>query len=175
MSRDLMHSAEIKDVVRRAYRGIDRSTAAVAERFYGSEDLVQVPRSAIDRALGVANHLRFAEIEPGETVLDIGCGGGIDTVLAARRTGPSGRVIALDFLAEFGPEDVREVLLRLPQLYRAPLVLVYMEGYATKEVAAMLDAPIGTILARLHRGRKLFERQMWEYAEKSGLLREAEQ
>lgn len=100
MTGDLMHSAEIKDIVREAYSGIDRSTAAVAERFYRPEDLAQLPRVAIERALGVANHLRFAEIESGETILDIGCGGGIDTILAARRTGPSGQVIALDFLPE---------------------------------------------------------------------------
>jgi RNA polymerase sigma-70 factor, ECF subfamily len=79
----------------------------------------------------------------------------------------------LDFLAEFGPEDVRAVLLQLPVLYRIPLVLVYMEGYLAKEVAEMLDVPLGTVLARLHRGRKLFERQLWDYAEENGLLREA--
>lgn len=76
----------------------------------------------------------------------------------------------LDFLGGFGVEDVREVLLLLPELYRAPLVLVHMYGYATKEVAEMFNVPLGTVLARLHRGRKLFERRMWDYAERSGLL-----
>jgi RNA polymerase sigma-70 factor (ECF subfamily) len=78
----------------------------------------------------------------------------------------------LDFLQGFGPEDVRHVLGGLPELYRIPLVLVYMDGFATKEVAHMLDVPIGTLLARLHRGRKLFEKRMWDYAEATGLLRE---
>jgi RNA polymerase sigma-70 factor (ECF subfamily) len=78
----------------------------------------------------------------------------------------------LDFLGEFGAEDVRAVLLRLPELYRTPLVLVYMDGFLVKEVARMLDLPLGTVLARLHRGRKLFEKQMWEYAEESGMLEE---
>lgn len=100
MSRDLMHMDEVKDVVRSAYGAIDRTTEAVAERFYEPEDLAQLPRSAIERALGVENHLRFATIEPGDVILDIGCGGGIDTILAAQRTGPTGRVIALDFLPE---------------------------------------------------------------------------
>ena len=95
-----MHSDEVKDVVRRAYSGIDRSTEAVAQKLYGPDELAELPRSAIERSLGVANHLRFAAIRQGETILDVGCGGGIDTVLAARRTGPSGRVIALDFLPE---------------------------------------------------------------------------
>lgn len=78
----------------------------------------------------------------------------------------------LDFLAEFGPEDVRTVLLRLPELYRLPLVLVYMDGFLAKEVARMVGAPLGTVLARLHRGRKLFEKELWAYAEECGLSRE---
>jgi RNA polymerase sigma-70 factor, ECF subfamily len=81
----------------------------------------------------------------------------------------------LDFLGEFSYEDVRRVLLRLPLHYRTPLVLVHMYGFATKEVAAMLEVPLGTVLARLHRGRKLFEQEMWEYAEETGLLEEGRQ
>jgi RNA polymerase sigma-70 factor, ECF subfamily len=57
-----------------------------------------------------------------------------------------------DFLQAFANEDVRQVLLRLPGIYRAPLVLRYMDGFATKEIAHLLDAPLGTVLARLHRG-----------------------
>jgi RNA polymerase sigma-70 factor (ECF subfamily) len=78
----------------------------------------------------------------------------------------------IDFLGEFGADDVRMVLMRMPDLYRIPLVLVYMEGFLVREVADMLAAPLGTVLARLHRGRKLFERQMWDYAQETGLLRE---
>jgi RNA polymerase sigma-70 factor (ECF subfamily) len=75
-----------------------------------------------------------------------------------------------DFLRAFGREDVREVLMRLSEIYRAPLVLRYMDGFATKEIAHMLGVPLGTILARLHRGRKRFEKEMWAYAEEMGLL-----
>lgn len=59
-----------------------------------------MPRSAVEGALGVGNHMRHAAIELGETVLDLGCGAGIDSILAARQTGPNGRVLALDFLPE---------------------------------------------------------------------------
>lgn len=83
---------------------------------------------------------------------------------------PYSDTLHLDFLRAFGREDVHEVLHRLPEIYRVPLVLRYVEGFATKEIARMLDAPLGTILARLHRGRKLFERTPWDYAEVSGLL-----
>jgi RNA polymerase sigma-70 factor (ECF subfamily) len=79
----------------------------------------------------------------------------------------------LDFLAEFGREDVRAVLMRLPEIYRIALVVVYMDGFLARELAEMLGVPLGTVLARLHRGRKLFEQQMWAYAEENGLLKEA--
>jgi arsenite methyltransferase len=100
MSRDLMHTDELKAAVRDAYAAIHASTEAVACKLYSPEELAQVPRSAIEGALGVGNHLRFAEIEEGETILELGCGAGLDSVLAARRAGPTGRVLALDFLPE---------------------------------------------------------------------------
>jgi RNA polymerase sigma-70 factor (ECF subfamily) len=80
--------------------------------------------------------------------------------------------VHLDFLHHFGSEDVRAVLALLPELYRVPLVLVHMAGYQVKEVAYLLEVPLGTMLARLHRGRKLFERELWSYAERNGLLKE---
>jgi SAM-dependent methyltransferase len=100
MSRDLMHSAETKELVRTAYGAVDSSSEAVARKLYSQEELAGVPHSAIAGALGVANHLRHAAIEPGETVLDLGCGAGIDSILAGQQTGPDGRVLALDFLSE---------------------------------------------------------------------------
>ncbi len=100
MTRDLLGSAAVKDLVRDAYREVPATTAAVAHRLYDAEELRGVPAMAVNRSLGVANHLRYVDIRPGETVLDIGCGGGIDTVIAARRTGPDGTVLALDFLPE---------------------------------------------------------------------------
>jgi RNA polymerase sigma-70 factor (ECF subfamily) len=80
--------------------------------------------------------------------------------------------VHLDFLHQFRTDDVRAVLGMLPELYRVPLVLVHMAGYHVKEVAFMLEVPLGTMLARLHRGRKLFERELWAYAERNGLLKE---
>jgi RNA polymerase sigma-70 factor, ECF subfamily len=81
--------------------------------------------------------------------------------------------VHLDFLHQFDTDDVRAVLALLPELYRLPLVLVHMMGYHVKEVAFMLDVPLGTMLARLHRARKLFERELWTYAREHGLLTEA--
>lgn len=78
----------------------------------------------------------------------------------------------LDFLQQFAKQDVRNVLLLLPPMYRVPLVLVHMSGYSTKEAAKIEDVPLGTLLARLHRARKLFEKKMWDYAAENGLLKE---
>jgi SAM-dependent methyltransferase/TusA-related sulfurtransferase len=100
MSGDLMHSAEIKEMVRDAYRAVGSGTSSVAARLYSHEELASVPRSAAARALGVGNHLRHADIESGSVVLDVGCGAGIDAIIAAYMTGPDGRVIGLDFLPE---------------------------------------------------------------------------
>jgi arsenite methyltransferase len=100
MSQDLMYGAEVKALVRGAYRNLPPTTAAVAHKIYSDAELATIPRMAVDRALGVANHLRYAGIQPTETILDVGCEAGIDTILAAQRTGPAGRVIALDFLPE---------------------------------------------------------------------------
>jgi RNA polymerase sigma-70 factor (ECF subfamily) len=85
---------------------------------------------------------------------------------------PYSDTLHLDFLQRFGKEDVKEILLSLPDLYRIPLVLVHMYGYSTKEVAKSMDVPLGTVLARLHRARKLFERRMWDYAGANDLLKE---
>ena len=76
----------------------------------------------------------------------------------------------LDFLGVFSEDDVHRVLQRLAPMYRAPLVLRYVEGFPTKQIARMLELPLGTVLSQLHRGRKLFERELWRYADESGVL-----
>ncbi|MDQ4107911.1 MAG: sigma-70 family RNA polymerase sigma factor [Actinomycetota bacterium] len=83
---------------------------------------------------------------------------------------PYSDTLHTDFLQVFDSEDLHEVLTRLPEIYRVPLVLRYIDGFATKEIARLMEAPLGTILARLHRGRRLFEREMWAYAQEAGLL-----
>jgi SAM-dependent methyltransferase len=101
MSNDLMFQNEIRDIVRAAYGAITTGAGlAMAHRFYSDEELAEVPAAAVDWALGVGNPVRHAGMSEGEVVLDIGSGGGIDTVLAARRVGPTGRVIGLDALPE---------------------------------------------------------------------------
>lgn len=100
MTRDLLRQDETRQLVREAYRVAGATDGRVAAKLYEPEELARVPLIAREHALGVTNHLRFAEVASGETVLDLGCGAGVDAVLAAFRVGPTGRVLALDFLPE---------------------------------------------------------------------------
>ena len=91
MTRDLMFQDEILAAVRRAYSAIPAGAGrAMAERFYSDEEFATLPNEAVEWSLGVHNPVRHAGLKPGDEVLDIGCGGGIDTVLAARAVGPTG-------------------------------------------------------------------------------------
>lgn len=76
-----------------------------------------------------------------------------------------------DFLVQFEDEEVRRALLALPEVYRLPLVLLYGEEMSYRELADVLGCPVGTIMSRLHRGRKLLERELWECAKRRGLIR----
>jgi SAM-dependent methyltransferase len=64
---------------------------------YSAELLRGLPGDCVDRFAGVSNISLVAEIAPGATVLDLGCGAGLDSLIASRRVGPAGRVAAMDF------------------------------------------------------------------------------
>jgi ubiquinone/menaquinone biosynthesis C-methylase UbiE len=96
-----MFQDEIKSNVRQAYAAIETGGGeTVAKRLYSEQELDEVPPGAIEWALGVGNPVRYALLQPSETVLDIGSGGGIDTILAARRVGPEGAAIGLDVVEQ---------------------------------------------------------------------------
>jgi arsenite methyltransferase len=67
-----------------------------AAGLYPAEELAELPDTVTDASLGCGNPLAIADLRPGEVVLDLGSGGGIDCFLAAKRVGPAGRVIGLD-------------------------------------------------------------------------------
>lgn len=120
------------------------------------------------------DHWRAEGRGPEETSLDEVDPPSLYRILAVEDPLPYSDSLHVDFLSSFTVEDVWAVLGRLKGIYRVPLVLVHMEGYSTSEVADLLDAPQNTILSRLHRGRKRFEAELWEYAQEHDLLRDRE-
>ena len=63
-------------------------------------DADALPEGAVRASLGCGNPVAVADLRPGETVLDLGCGGGIDVLLSARRVGPAGKAYGLDMTGE---------------------------------------------------------------------------
>jgi arsenite methyltransferase len=90
----------LQNAVRAAYAGHAAQQWQVAETIYSEEELTWLPRGAITSAPGLDHPIRAAQLHAGETILDLGCGGGIDTLLAARAVGPSGQAIGLDMTHE---------------------------------------------------------------------------
>jgi len=98
---DLLHQRDIKAAVVDAYQAISTGAGeAVVARLYNDEERQLLPAGAVRWALGIGNPVRRARLQPGETVLDVGCGGGIDSILAGHLVGPSGRVIGIDVVDE---------------------------------------------------------------------------
>lgn len=150
----------VQECLIKAFRHYDRLEDPAAAPAWLTSILVNCVRDRI-RARARVPEVDVAEVEDFS----------LFRTIAEEDPFPYSDSLHLDFLAGFGPEDLRAVLMGLPEHYRIPLVVVYMDGYKARELADMLDAPLGTVLARLHRGRKLFERELWEYAERTGLLR----
>lgn len=76
-----------------------------------------------------------------------------------------------EFLENVLDEDVQRALDSIPPDYRMAVVLSDLEGFSYKEVAEILEVPVGTVMSRLYRGRKLLEKAMYGYARDYGYLR----
>ncbi len=66
--------------------------------------------------------------------------------------------------------DVRRAIDSLPDRFRMPILLADLQGFSYKEIAEMLDIPIGTVMSRLHRGRKALQKLLWETAKEQGIV-----
>ena len=68
----------------------------ITSNLYGADETIDLPDGAVAASLGCGNPTALIELEPGQTVLDLGSGGGIDVLLSAKRVGPTGKVYGLD-------------------------------------------------------------------------------
>jgi len=106
-----MSDAGIKDAVREKYSkaalragdsccGSRVGTNSITSNLYTDDQTGGLPDAALAASLGCGNPTALAELRPGETVLDLGSGGGIDVLLSARRVGASGKAYGLDMTDE---------------------------------------------------------------------------
>src|SRR6516162_7696304 len=102
MSEDILEQVQSRyaAVAASELSGGQAGVRAVAEAFgYSPEELASIPAEA-NLGLSCGNPTAFARLRPGETVVDLGCGGGLDVLLAAPKVGPTGKAIGIDMTAD---------------------------------------------------------------------------
>jgi RNA polymerase sigma-70 factor (ECF subfamily) len=77
-----------------------------------------------------------------------------------------------DILESYFEDDVKAALENLPYQFRLVVLLCDVEGFSYNEIAAIIDSPLGTVMSRLYRGRKLLQRLLWSYAKSRGYIDE---
>jgi RNA polymerase sigma-70 factor (ECF subfamily) len=90
--------------------------------------------------------------------------GGLEAVAA-------GRSAEDELMDWFTDAEVKSAVEALPEQFRMAVLLADVEGFAYKEIAEILDIPIGTVMSRLHRGRKALQKELFEFAAARGLTR----
>ena len=97
-----------------------------------------------------------------------------DLYLYARSAGAGFPTAGLDPAAELlerlGTERVVAAIERLPEEYRVVSTLYFMEDLSYEEIARVLECPVGTVRSRLHRGRKMLQKALWQVAEEDGVI-----
>src|SRR5204863_5278424 len=137
-------SEAIEDAVKSKYGAVATSglssdhsgVRAVAEAFgYTPEELASIPSEA-NMGLSCGNPTAFASLRPGEVVVDLGCGGGLDVFLAAAKVGPTGKAIGIEMSPEMiarGKENARKggesnVEFHLARVDRVPVSVASVGG-----------------------------------------------
>jgi RNA polymerase sigma-70 factor (ECF subfamily) len=87
----------------------------------------------------------------------------------------SGRSAEDEVLDHFTEADIKEAVESLPEQFRLAVLLGDVEGFSYKEIAEILDVPIGTVMSRLHRGRRALQKRLYEFGRQRGLVPEPEE
>jgi len=115
------------------------------------------------------NSYRSKKRRPDETELDE-----VEDLYLYRRLGgleaaQAGRSAEDELMDWFTDTEVKDALEALPEQFRMAVLLADVDGFSYKEIAEILDIPIGTVMSRLHRGRKSLQKQLYEFALERGL------
>ena len=82
----------------------------------------------------------------------------------------AGRSAEEEVLEHFTEGEIKEALESLPEQFRIAVLLADIEGFSYKEIADILDIPIGTVMSRLHRGRRALEKRLYDFGRTRGLV-----
>lgn len=82
----------------------------------------------------------------------------------------AGRSAEEEVLDRFTETEVKEAIEALPEQFRMAVILGDVEGFSYKEMAEILDVPIGTVMSRLHRGRRALQKRLYEFGRQRGLV-----
>lgn len=86
-------------------------------------------------------------------------------------TGVSDETPEQALFAKIFEKDVKDAIDKLPDDFRMVIVLSFLEGFSYQEIANITDLQLGTVKSRLHRGRKLLQKELYEYAIKNGFIK----
>ena len=81
----------------------------------------------------------------------------------------AGRSAEDEVLDHFTETEVKDAIEALPEQFRMAVILADVEGFSYKEIADILDVPIGTVMSRIHRGRRALQKKLWDFAERNNL------
>ncbi len=120
------------------------------------------------------NSYRKKQRRPHESDL-----GDVEDLYMYRRLGGSETAVLSrsaedELLEHITDSEVKDAIEALPEQYRDAVLLADVEGFAYKEIAEILDVPIGTVMSRLHRGRKRLQEQLYEFGRLRGLVPDAD-
>jgi RNA polymerase sigma-70 factor (ECF subfamily) len=115
------------------------------------------------------NRYRAKKRRPEETDFD-----DVEDFYLYRRMGgleeaKAGRSAEDELMDLFPEQEVKEAVEALPENFRLAVLLADVEGFSYKEIAEILDIPIGTVMSRLHRGRKALQKRLYDFAAERGL------
>lgn len=131
---------EAARIIRESYGAVvPGGSTGVADNLYTADELSPLPPPVRQMALGLGNPVRYADPRPGETVLDLGSGGGIDTLLSAVRVGPGGRAIGI---------DITEAMLEKARGHAAMMALRNVEFLSgSMESIPLPDASVDVVIS----------------------------
>ena len=112
------------------------------------------------QAYGLRGHPSYVVIDPEGAVLWLSLGEQSGASMSAE----------IEALDSFVDEDIVAAIESLPENFRLPVLYADVEGFSYKEIAEILDVPIGTVMSRLHRGRKALQRKLWNVAVDRGIV-----